>query len=374
MKTICVYNIGVGNTDLLAKKISFWQDQDIKVKMVCPFFLVSDFKRLVQKVEYISIPFCKNPKSKLALIPELLKRSFLVIFYLPKIIKNTDVIYSISSVLDELLLPFFIRIFNKRIVWTALFENQVIFRKPGNLLIRGLSFTFYKISLLLLKRTDKIFVISEDLKTFLIKQNFEEKKLILTGNAIDKDHIKIALTHKQDWADALFLGRISQNKGIFDLIDICQKVKEKYPNFTLWIVGSGDQNTENEFKKAIDIFSLNKNIRLFGYVSGLQKFLFLTGCKVFVFPSYQESFGVALLEAVASGRKAIAYDLPAYKQIYLNNEIITVPAGDTDAFSKKLIEILDKKDFNNPIGSILLNSEKYSYERIAKLESDNFEK
>jgi len=371
---VCIYNIGIGNTDFLAKKISFWQEQNIKVKMVCPAFLIADFKKLVREVEYIGIPFCKTAKSKLVLVPELFKRSLLAILYIPGIIRNTDVIYSISSVLDELLLPFFIRIFSRKLTWTVLFENKVVFKKPGDLLIRVLAFAFYKISLLLLKKADKIFVISENLKIFLIEQGFQEKKLILTGNAIDKDQIKMALAQRQAWSDALFLGRISQDKGVFDLIKICQRVKQKYPDFSLWIVGSGDRATENKLKKTIAGLSLKKNIKLFGYVSGFQKFLFLTSCKIFVSLSHEESFGVAILEAVASGRKTIAYDLPAYKQIYLNNEITTVSVGDTKAFSEKVIELLDRKDFDNPAGLMLLNSEKYSYERISKLEMDNFKK
>jgi len=372
-KTICVYNLGVGNTELLATKMLYWQKKGIKIKMVCPEYIVPSFKQLIKNVSYIKIPYCKIVRNKFILVFELVKRSFIACFFIPKITKNTDVLYSISSVLDALLVPFFIKISNKKIIWTALFENEVSMRKPGNFLIRLLAYLFYQISLLLLRKADKVFVISKELKLALVKRGFKKEKIILTGNAIDAVKIKKAIALKEYWCDGLFLGRIDRAKGVFDLVKICQLVIKKYPGFTLWIVGSGDQNTENKLIKKIKASKLSKNIKLLGYVSGFKKFRLLSNCKVFLFPSKSESFGVALLEAICSGIMAIAYDLPVYKTIYLNNELITVPLNDIDTFAKKAIHVLNRKKFQNISGLKLLNSPQYQYNRIAQLEMDNFQ-
>jgi len=372
-KTICVYNLGVGNTELLATKMLYWQKKGIKIKMVCPEYIVPSFSQLIKNVSYIKIPYCKIVRNKFILVFELVKRSFIACFFIPKITKNTDVLYSISSVLDALLVPFFIKISNKKIIWTALFENEVSMRKPGNFLIRLLAYLFYQISLLLLRKADKVFVISKELKLALVKRGFKKEKIILTGNAIDAVKIKKAIALKEYWCDGLFLGRIDRAKGVFDLVKICQLVIKKYPGFTLWIVGSGDQNTENKLIKKIKASKLSKNIKLLGYVSGFKKFRLLSNCKVFLFPSKSESFGVALLEAICSGIMAIAYDLPVYKTIYLNNELITVPLNDIDTFAKKAIHVLNRKKFQNISGLKLLNSPQYQYNRIAQLEMDNFQ-
>jgi len=372
-KTVCIYNLGVGNTELLATKMLYWQKKGIKIKMVCPEYIVPSFKQLIKNVSYIKIPYCKIVRNKFILVFELVKQSFITCFFIPKITKNTDVLYSISSVLDALLVPFFIKISNKKIIWTALFENEVSMRKPGNFLIRLLAYLFYQISLLLLRKADKVFVISKELKLALVKRGFKKEKIILTGNAIDAVKIKKAIALKEYWCDGLFLGRIDRAKGVFDLVKICQLVIKKYPGFTLWIAGSGDQNTENKLIKKIKASKLSKNIKLLGYVSGFKKFRLLSNCKVFLFPSKSESFGVALLEAICSGIMAIAYDLPVYKTIYLNNELITVPLNDIDTFAKKAIHVLNRKKFQNISGLKLLNSPQYQYNRIAQLEMDNFQ-
>lgn len=373
-KTICVYNIGIGNTELLAAKMQYWQKKGLKIKMVCPQFIVPQFKKIIKEVEYLEIPFCREVKSKFILIFELLKRSFIACFFIPQITKGTDVLYSISSVLDEVLVPFFIKLLKPKIIWAALFENEVKLIKPGNFFISLLAYLFYQASCLFLHKADKIFVISDELRSILLKKTFPKEKLILTGNAVEAVKIKKAISLKQRWCDGLFLGRIDEAKGIFDLIKICQNVVKKYPNFSLWIGGSGDQKTENKLKRIVNNLRLGQNIRFLGYVSGFRKFRLLANSKIFLFPSYSESFGVALLEAVCSGIKAVAYDLPIYKSIYLNDELMTVSIGDIDSFSKKVIHILDKKSFDNLNGLKLLELKKYRYDRIAQLELDNFNK
>ena len=373
-KTICIYNIGIGNTELLATKMRYWQKKGLKIKMVCPRSIVPQFKKLIKGVEYLEIPFCWEVKSKFVLIFELLKRSLVAGCLIPQIIRNTDFLYSISSVSDEVLLPFVIKLLNQKIIWVVLFENEVRLIRPGNFFISLLAYLFYQTSCLLLRKADKIFVISDELKSVLLKKGFAKEKLILTGNAVDSAKIKRAISLRQYWCDGLFMGRLDERKGVFDLIKICQNVTKKHPNFSLWIVGSGDQKTENKLKRMVNNLGLGQNIRFLGYVSGFRKFRLLANCKVFLFPSHSESFGVALLEAVCSGVKAVAYDLPTYKSIYLNDELSTVPIGDVRSFSQKVIELLGKKDFRNLNGLKLLESTKYRYNRIAQIELDNFNK
>ena len=312
MKTVCLYNIGVGNTDLLAKKMAFWQSQGLKVKMVCPEYAVPAFKELIYDIEYIKIPFCLPVSNKFVLIFELLKRSLVACFFIPEIAK-ADTLYSISSVLDELLLPFFIKIFDEKIAWVTLFENEVTLKRPGNIFVRILARTFYRISLLLLKKADRIFAVTEDLKTVLIRTGIPERKIVVTGNAVDRAEIEKAVSQREPRFDGLFLGRIEETKGVFDLIEICRRIAKEYPDFKLGIAGTGDVKTEKKLKKMVKDFGLEKNIEFLDYVSGPQKFKLLANSRIFLFPSLDESFGVALLEAVCSGIKTIAYDLPASK-------------------------------------------------------------
>jgi len=197
MKHICIYNIGVGNPDLLMAKINVWQKLGAKITMVCPDFIVKDYKTKATDISFVPIPFCSLQSSKLLLIPELLKRTIVAAFYSVRFSKGTTTLYSISSVLESLLLPFFIKLFKPQVRWTALFENEVSLKREGSYLIRVLAFVFYKLSFLLLKKADVIFVIQPELKTVLVKHGVLKDRIVLTGNAIDNQLIKRAVKQKK---------------------------------------------------------------------------------------------------------------------------------------------------------------------------------
>jgi len=89
-----------------------------------------------------------------------------------------------------------------------------------------------------------------------------------------------------------------------------------------------------------------------------------------LFLSHSESFGVALLEAVATGLPAFAYNLPCYHQIYKNNEVFFFEKNDYRGIAHKIIEIFKRKAFINKRGKKLLN--KYSWHKIADKEFKTF--
>jgi glycosyltransferase involved in cell wall biosynthesis len=65
------------------------------------------------------------------------------------------------------------------------------------------------------------------------------------------------------------------------------------------------------------------------------------GCAVGLFPSYIEGFGLSVLEQLACGIPAIAYDVPGPRHIFKNNSAqFLVPAGDVKAMSEHALEIL----------------------------------
>ena len=153
------------------------------------------------------------------------------------------------------------------------------------------------------------------------------------------------------------------------MLKVLTLVKQKYPNFRLAIMGQGDETTEEQFKNKIKEMGLENNIQFLGYITGQKKFNIIKSAKVFWFlsVSQSESFGVALLEAVCSGRLAIAYDLEQFKRIYQNDEVFIFPKGDYQSVAKKTIEIFDQQKFGNERGQLLL--EKYgNWDKIAEIE------
>lgn len=99
---------------------------------------------------------------------------------------------------------------------------------------------------------------------------------------------------------------------------------------------SNKYESEEKIARASDLV---KNITMPGLLPEEEKIAVLKASKVFVFPSYEEGFGIAILEAMACGLPVVAYDLPAYK-VFGNDCIIKVPVGNKKAFSEVIKEFL----------------------------------
>lgn len=352
----------------LLLKVKNWQEKGAEVA----FLGNQRFKNQVEEIglfepyNFIELKNTRSIKSKTHLVFEGLRRNILAFFYMKRLKGSFGTIYSLSSVLDQIIFPYFLKKFDKKIIWVAVFDNVVPFNEPGNRIMRLLAWIFFKISLSLLKKADKLFVISEDLSKFLIKKGFPPQSLILVSNGIENDLIEKAKSDTSKDIDGLFIGRINEAKGIYDMLEVLNIVKRQFSNFQLAIMGSGDKATFSNYKKRIQELKLEKNIQFLGYKTGQEKFNIIKSSKVFLFLSLRESFGISLLECVCSGIPCIAYDLKVFKDLYRNDEVFIFKKGDYEKIAQKIADIFKSGNFENKNGGLLLN--KYSWEKRAETE------
>ena len=306
-------------------------------------------------------------EGKIQLIFEGLRRNVQALSFTRRFKNKFDGVYSISTVLDLLLFPYFLKKIDKRLKWTAVFDNTVPFIYMGNILIRFLAWFFYRFSLLLLKDADYLFAVRPELKEYLLGKGFKHDRLVVTGNAIEIGFIKSAQKEDRYNIDALYIGRINELKGIYDMLKVLEIVKVIYPDFQLALMGTGDRQTMIKYKKKIEEMGLTANIQFLGYKTGLTKFSIIKSSKCFWFLSHTESFPVAPLEAVCCGLPAIVYDLEAYK-MYTNKEMMILKRKDYVAAAKKVLEIFKEGNFDNSAGKKLFQKISWSWDKIAAIE------
>lgn len=324
---------------------------------------------IIKNFEFIGIEKSKKIRTRKDLIVEGIRRNF-KLWRRIKEFKDYEVIYCISSVLDLLIFPFFLKRVKKDILWVSVFDNVVFLKKEGRGVYGFLAWFFFELELMLLRKADCIFVVDEKLRNYLLGRGFGRKKLVVTGNGVENRLIKKIKRRGRYLYDGVFVGRINESKGINDLLEVLKIVKRDIFDFQLAIVGRGDENTERKYKREIKKSNLEENVRFLGWKEGEEKFEILKSSKVFLFLSKEESFGISLLEAVCSGLFAVAYDLPAYRKIYKNGEVFLFKKGDYQGAAGKVLEIFRKGDFKNRKGEKLLG--KYSWDKIADMEYRRF--
>lgn len=158
--------------------------------------------------------------------------------------------------------------------------------------------------------------------------------LIVLQNAIDPSLYRFDGEEREKTRAALgiadsfvlgHVGRFSAQKNHLFLLNIVAKVREKNPNTKLLLVGEGELELEiQELAKKLDI----QDAIIF---SGLQRDVrpFLLSMDVFVFPSLFEGFGLALLEAQASGLFCVASEkvIPNEADITGNVRFLPLASG-----------------------------------------------
>jgi glycosyltransferase involved in cell wall biosynthesis len=126
--------------------------------------------------------------------------------------------------------------------------------------------------------------------------------------------------------DICYIGRVENHKGIEDLLKVAKLIKEEDSyNLRIIIAGKGRPRYVNRIRKIISNSNLTDNVVINGFVTEDQKFELLRSSRIFLFLSYEEGWGISLMEAASVGTPIVAYSLPAY--YYLKGNYFQVEIG-----------------------------------------------
>lgn len=185
---------------------------------------------------------------------------------------------------------------------------------------------------------DKIIVLSESWKQYF-KSLVNEEKIVVISNAI-----KIPNDFEKDFNrnELLFLGRIYEQKGIYDLLEAFSKLKNEFSDIRLSICGDGELDKINKF---IVENNLTSNIKCYGWVSGKEKEKLLTKSSIFLLPSYNEGMPMSILEAMAYKNIVITTNVGGIPEIIKNNENgIMIAPGNKEQLYIKIKDIIKDKN------------------------------
>lgn len=163
-----------------------------------------------------------------------------------------------------------------------------------------------------------------------------------------KDEIKAAIGIPNGDKVIGFIGRLTYDKGLKDIIDIWSRMNPSV-GISLLIVGDIDERVPLSADMT-ESFFYDKKVFHIGYNNEVEKYFSVID--IFLFPSYREGFGNVNVEAQAMKIPVISYDVTGCRDSVENGVTgYTVPFRDYDAVIDKLHQLLSDDDLRAELGA-----------------------
>jgi len=154
-----------------------------------------------------------------------------------------------------------------------------------------------------------------------------------------KRHKPVSICHKPKLS---YVGWISIDKGIVDLLDALQIVIQYYPSVSLDLIGPSFGSHEF-WNNEIKIRHLSNNVNLLGSLNDRESLLsHLIDSSLFVFPSHFEGLPVSLIEALSLGLPCVATNAGGCSDVLDNGRAgIVVDVSCPDQLALSIVKLLD---------------------------------
>ena len=166
---------------------------------------------------------------------------------------------------------------------------------------------YYRVKNVYNKKIDWIVTPSKFYKQKMIEDGIEEKHITAIHNFIELDKYNLEL---QDDGYALYIGRLSKEKGILNLIEAFSRIKDQ----KLYIAGDGPERKKIE--TIIKDRNLEDRIMLLGYINQDQVKEYLRKARFVVVPSiWYENCPYSVMETLAIGKPVIGANIAGIPEL-----------------------------------------------------------
>lgn len=169
-----------------------------------------------------------------------------------------------------------------------------------------------------LHRCDKLICLSSGWKDYYVQTfDLDPNKIEVVTNAIFVDEYVTSRENRSSYLNLLYIGSLTENKGLKDLVEIAKDLKRKYDNkFKFTIIGNGPLYKYIKEEK----MEHNLNIELCGELSGNEKTQEFKKADILFLPSYFEGMPLCILEGLAAGHVIISTNVGAIPEVVKENE------------------------------------------------------
>jgi len=162
----------------------------------------------------------------------------------------------------------------------------------------------------------------------------------------------------------LTMGRLSEHKGTYDILQAIPMVLAEFPETQFWFGGDGELDA---VRQRIADQPWASKVRLLGWVDGAEKETALRRASALLLPSYAEGLPMALLEAMAYGVPVVTTPVGGIPQVVAHGRTgLLVTPGDVIGIADAIHILLRDPEHAASLGDAArrLVAERYEVHRV----------
>jgi glycosyltransferase involved in cell wall biosynthesis len=172
--------------------------------------------------------------------------------------------------------------------------------------------------------------------THKIKDFYDEvgcKNVVVINNIIERPLLS-SERYNDGLIHLLFLGGITEEKGVFDMLDVINENKSAFDGRLMFHIGGNKE--VDRLKSIIASNKLQNVVKFEGWLSGNEKVKMLNMCDIFILPSHTEGLPISILEALSYGKYIISTNVGGIPEIVTKDNGILFAPKDKKALSRIL--------------------------------------
>jgi len=252
--------------------------------------------------------------------------------------------------------------------------NVLIINLPSDLKIAGIAAKIAKVDKIIYRRGSAIPIKNTFLNRFIFKNIVDEiiansnktKETILQNNAdfINDGKIKVLyngfdikeydnkdykILYKKKHNEIILgnAGRLNKQKGQKFLIEIAEELKKRNLEFKILIAGTG--NIKDDLIRYAEKHQVKEKIIFLDFVNNIKDFM--QSIDIFLLPSLWEGFGYVNVEAMASHKPVVAFNLSSNPEIIIDKKTgFLIEPYDIIDFAGKVENLCKNKILRESLG------------------------
>ncbi|XQW85350.1 glycosyltransferase [Thalassotalea piscium] len=192
------------------------------------------------------------------------------------------------------------------------------------------------------KKAQGILSVSKALANELYAMGVEQEKVHVIYNGVNHDKFGQHYPAKEQNNYILYIGNLKHDKGVMELIEGFNQIKDQHPSLQLVFAGSGAMLSK--LTEYVNTNNLTEKVTFLGNVAHDQLPAWVSNAKALCLPSYNEGVPNVVLESMAAGTPVLATTVGGIPEVV--DESICgklIPPKDANAVANGLNALLSRQ-------------------------------